>query len=54
MRDINLDNMANGYREMAKINLMISREFFNLENEVMLKGDACIEELDRKKTEGNT
>lgn len=54
MTKFNFDDMANGYKEMAEINLMISRACFASENEAMHRGDVFIGELDRKKAEGET
>lgn len=51
--DINKFAFAKGYVDMGAINLAISQECFEAENQVMKLGDAYYE-MDTEKSEGNS
>lgn len=54
MKKFTKDEMAMGYVEMGAINLSISQECFEAENQAMAKlGDAYYE-MDKEKCEGDT
>jgi len=52
MRRFTIEEMANGYVDMGDINLAISQEYFEVENQAMRLGDAY-DEVDKKKSEGD-
>lgn len=52
MRNFSIDEVANGYAEMGALNLAISQECFEAENQSWRLGDAY-NEVDTKTTEGD-
>lgn len=52
MKKVNKDEMAKGYMEMSAINLAISEECFEVENQAVILGDAYYE-MASKKSKGD-